>query len=140
MCYIGGFKNASQISADIQTKNFLTTILQNLSMALQSFVGPLLLFQFLDHLQSLGLLGQGISLSQSHYLHTGQHKHRRRTYIHASNGIRTHNPTVSAGGESSFLRPCGHCNRQSYRTNNSKTFTADMLLLPMHHSHSSYHL
>jgi hypothetical protein len=42
-----------------------------LSMALQPFVGPWPLFQLLDLLQSVGLLGQGISPSRGRYLHTG---------------------------------------------------------------------
>jgi hypothetical protein len=46
-----------------------------LSMALQPFVGPWPLIQFLDlFTQSAGLLVRGISLSQGRYLHTGQHK------------------------------------------------------------------
>jgi hypothetical protein len=45
-------------------------------MALQPFVGPWPLFQFLDlFTQSVGLLGRGISPSQGLYLHIGQHKH-----------------------------------------------------------------
>jgi hypothetical protein len=50
-----------------------------LSMALQPFVGPWPDFKFL-HLftQSVGLLGQGISLSQGCYLYTGQHKQNKR--------------------------------------------------------------
>jgi hypothetical protein len=68
-----------------------------MSMALQPFVGPWPHIQILDlftHL--LGLLGRGISQSQGRYLHTGQHKHRinAHTHIHASSGIRTHNPSV----------------------------------------------
>jgi hypothetical protein len=40
-------------------------------MALQPFVGPWPLFQFLDlFTQSVGLLGRGISPSQGRYLHT----------------------------------------------------------------------
>jgi hypothetical protein len=38
-------------------------------------------FSFLIHIQSVGLLGRGISPSQGHYLHTD---------IHASSGMRTH--------------------------------------------------
>jgi hypothetical protein len=40
-------------------------------MALQSFVGPWPLFQFINlFTQSVGLLGRGISQSQGRYLHT----------------------------------------------------------------------
>jgi hypothetical protein len=42
-------------------------------MALQPFVGPWPLFQFLDlFTQSVGLLGRGISPYQDRYLHIGQ--------------------------------------------------------------------
>jgi hypothetical protein len=44
--------------------------------------------------QSVGLLGGGISPSQGRYLHTGQQKQNKRTDIHVSNGIRTHDPSV----------------------------------------------
>jgi hypothetical protein len=40
-----------------------------------------LISQFLDHLQSVGLLGREISSSQGLYLYTGQHKHRK-THTH----------------------------------------------------------
>jgi hypothetical protein len=49
-------------------------------MALQPFVEPWPLFQFLDlFTQSVGLLGRGNSPSQGRYLHTGQHKQNNRT-------------------------------------------------------------
>jgi hypothetical protein len=34
-----------------------------------------------------------------------------RTDIHASSGIRTHDPSVRAGEDISWLRPHGHCDR-----------------------------
>jgi hypothetical protein len=44
-------------------------------MAVEPFVGPWQLFQFLYlFTQSVELLGLGISWSQGRYLHTGQHK------------------------------------------------------------------
>jgi hypothetical protein len=70
-----------------------------LSMALQPFVGCWPLFT-----QSVGLLGWGISPLQGCCLHVGQH-------IHVSSGIRTHNPSVWAGEDSSCLRPCSHCDQ-----------------------------
>jgi hypothetical protein len=46
-------------------------------MALQPFVLPWPLFQFLDlFIQSAGFLGREISPSQSRYLHTGRYKHK----------------------------------------------------------------
>jgi hypothetical protein len=33
------------------------------------------------------------------------------TDIHSLNGIRTHDPSVRAGEDGSFLRPLGHCDR-----------------------------
>jgi hypothetical protein len=51
-----------------------------LSVVLQPFVGPWQNFQFLDLVtQSVGHLERGISPSQGRYLHTGQHKHNKRT-------------------------------------------------------------
>jgi hypothetical protein len=41
-----------------------------------------LLFSFMTILQTVGLLGRVISLSQGLYLNTGQHKHRINTYTH----------------------------------------------------------
>jgi hypothetical protein len=66
--------------------------------------------------QSVGLLGRVISLSQGHYLQTGQHKHRINAFtdIHALSGIRTHDPRVRASKESSCHRPSGYCDRQIY--------------------------
>jgi hypothetical protein len=68
-----------------------------------------------SYTQSVGLLRQGISPSQGLYLHTEQHKPRinsNNTDIHALSGIRTHDPSVRAGEDSSCLRPRGHCDRQ----------------------------
>jgi hypothetical protein len=44
------------------------------------------------------------------YLHTGQHKHRinAHTDIHASSGIRSHDPSIRTSEDGSWLRPCGH--------------------------------
>jgi hypothetical protein len=69
------------------------------------------LFSFVIYTQSVGLLGQGMSPSLGRYLHTEQHKHRINTHtdIHASGGIRTHNPSVLVSEDSSCLRPCDHC-------------------------------
>jgi hypothetical protein len=43
------------------------------------FLGLGLFFNSLKYTQSVGLLGRWISLSQGHYLHTEQHKHRINT-------------------------------------------------------------
>jgi hypothetical protein len=52
----------------------------------------------------------GIGPSQGRYLHTEQHKHTINAYtdIHASSMIRTHNPSVRASEEGSWLGPRGH--------------------------------
>jgi hypothetical protein len=78
-----------------------------------------LISQFLDHSQSVGLLGQVISSSQGLYLNTGQHKHRK-THTHTSNiqalsEIRTHDPSFRASKDSACLRPRGHRDRLNYR-------------------------
>jgi hypothetical protein len=36
-------------------------------------------FSFLIYIQTVGLLGRGISLSEGRYLHTGQHKQNKNT-------------------------------------------------------------
>jgi hypothetical protein len=40
--------------------------------------------------------------------YTGQHKGNKRTHIHASNGMRIHDPNIREG-----LRPRGHCDQQA---------------------------
>jgi hypothetical protein len=84
------------------------------SIALEPFVGPWLLFQFLN-LYTVGRTPwTGISPSQGRYLHTGQYNHRinAHTDIHALSGIRNHFPSVRAGEDCSYLRPRGHCDQQ----------------------------
>jgi hypothetical protein len=50
---------------------------------LYSPLGPWpLIFQFHDHLQTVGLLGRVISSSQGLYLNTGQHKHNKHTHTY----------------------------------------------------------
>jgi hypothetical protein len=50
-------------------------------------------------------LDGGISPSQGRYLHTEQHKHRiNASDIHASSGIRIHDPSIWAGEDRSWLR------------------------------------
>jgi hypothetical protein len=48
------------------------------------------------------------SPSPTHRTAQTQNKH---TQINTSNGIRTHDPSIRAGGNSSCLRPRGHCDR-----------------------------
>jgi hypothetical protein len=66
---------------------------------------------FVIYTQSVGLLGQGMSPSESCYPHTEQHKHRIDADIRASSGIRTHDPSARADEDSSCLRRRGHCDR-----------------------------
>jgi hypothetical protein len=72
------------ISVTIKCCNFsmyLSSIY--LSMALEPFVGPWPLLQFLDLFrQFVRLFGRGISPLQGRYLHTGQHKHRINSHKH----------------------------------------------------------
>jgi hypothetical protein len=52
-------------------------------MVLQPFLGPWQLFSVSwSYIQSVGLLGRGISQSQARYLHTEQHKHRIKAHRH----------------------------------------------------------
>jgi hypothetical protein len=80
-------------------------------MVLQPSIVP---WPFSSVLQSVGLLGRGMSPSQGLYLYIKQHKHRINTYntdIHALSGIRTHDLSVRAVEDSSCLRLRGPCGR-----------------------------
>jgi hypothetical protein len=107
-----GVTNMSQdrhYNVCIQPKQHLHQRLYN------SLLDPGFFFSFIIiFTQPVGLLGRGISSSQSHYLHTGQHKHRINTHrdIHGLSGIRTHDPRFRVSEDSSCLRPRGHCDRQ----------------------------
>jgi hypothetical protein len=93
-------------------------------------LGPGLFFSFIIFFtQSVGLLGRKISPSQGRYIHTGQHKQGINADRHdASSGIRTHDPSVRAGEDSSCLRLRSHCDRfrttQFYEVTTSTTTTA----------------
>jgi hypothetical protein len=61
--------------------------------------------------QLVGLFGRMIGPMQGLYLHrTTQHR-KTRTYIHASSGIRSHDPSVRAAEDSTCLRARGHWDR-----------------------------
>jgi hypothetical protein len=64
--------------------------------------------QFLYLRQLVGLLGWGSARCKA-ATYTGQHKHRISANIHASSGIRTHNPSVRGGKDISCLRMHSHC-------------------------------
>jgi hypothetical protein len=79
--------------------------------ALPSHSGPRPLIQLRNHFsQTVGLLGRVTSLSQGHYVNTGQHKQNKRIHtpnIHVLSGIRTHDPSVRASEDSSCITPRG---------------------------------
>jgi hypothetical protein len=69
-----------------------------------ALLGPGLFFRFvISSTKTVGLLGRVISPSQGHYLHAEQHKHRINANIHASSGIRTHDPSFRASKDSLCL-------------------------------------
>jgi hypothetical protein len=76
--------------------------------------GPWQLFSFLI----LYRVGRTSWTVQSRYLHTEQYKQRinSHTDIHASSGIRTHNFSVWAGEDSSYLtrRQRSHCDQLKF--------------------------
>jgi hypothetical protein len=82
-----------------------------LSMALQPFVGPWLLFQFLNLLHSRqdSLDGGSAHRKATTCAEDSTNTEKTHTDIHASSGIWTHDPSVWAGEDSSCLRPLGHC-------------------------------
>jgi hypothetical protein len=80
-------------------------------MALQPFVGPWRLLQFLNLFYTDDRTPW--TSDQPVYLHTRQFKHRinAHTDIHALSGIRTQDPSVRDSEDSSCFRPRGHCDR-----------------------------
>jgi hypothetical protein len=53
---------------------------------------------------------------EGRYIHRGQHKHRIKSHntdIHALSGIRTHDTSIRASEESSWLWLRGHCDRHT---------------------------
>jgi hypothetical protein len=89
----------------------------DLSMTLQTFVGPWPLFSFLIF-YTVGRTPWTGDQPVARLLpaHTGHHKHRinAHTDIHASSGIRTHDPSVRASEDSSRLRPRDHSDRTEF--------------------------
>jgi hypothetical protein len=77
--------------------------------------GPWSLFQFLN-LHTVGMTpwtgDQPVSRPLPAY-RTAHIEYTHKIDIHASNGIRIHDPFVRAGEDGSCLRPRGHCDRQS---------------------------
>jgi hypothetical protein len=71
----------------------------------KAFVKRFVSLQFLNLWHLVGLLGRVISPSQGRYL--------TQMNIHVSNGIRTHDPSVSTSEDSSYLRSSGHSDRLS---------------------------
>jgi hypothetical protein len=59
----------------------------------------------------VGLLGRGIGPTQGLYLHRITQHRKTRTHMHASSGIRTHDPSVRAAEDSKCLRLRGHWER-----------------------------
>jgi hypothetical protein len=61
--------------------------------------------------QLVGLHEREINPTQRLYLHRTTQHTKTRTHIHASSGIRTHNPSARAVEDSTCLRQLGHWNR-----------------------------
>jgi hypothetical protein len=88
-----------------------TTLSLSSSMSLQLTVGPWPPFPvFRSYSQSIGFLARRTSPTKGLYLHIAQQIHRINVHtdIHASSGIRTHDLSVWAGENSSYLRRLGH--------------------------------
>jgi hypothetical protein len=67
---------------------------------------------FIIFTQSVGLPGRGISPSQGHYLHTGQHKHRINAYRYPCLEWNSNPRSQCLSGRRQFI-PRGHCDRRS---------------------------
>jgi hypothetical protein len=62
--------------------------------------------------QPVGLLGWGsVRRKAATFTQNSTNTEYTHTDIHASSGIRTHDPNVWAGEDSPCLRSCGHCDR-----------------------------
>jgi hypothetical protein len=84
-------------------------------MAVQAFVGSWPRFQFLDLLHSRKDSLDGGTARRKAVTYTQKHKHRinlHNTDIHDLSGIRTHDPSVWAGEDSSCIRTRGRCDQQ----------------------------
>jgi hypothetical protein len=83
-------------------------------MALEPFVGPWLLFQFLN-LYKVGRTPWMGDQPVARPMPTHRkYEHRINAHnpdIHALSGIQTHDLSVRASEDSSCLRPLGHCDR-----------------------------
>jgi hypothetical protein len=66
--------------------------------------------------QLVGLLGRGIGRPQGLYLHRTTRYIKTITYIRASSGIRTHEPSVRTAEDSTCLRLLGHWDRPLINT------------------------
>jgi hypothetical protein len=82
-----------------------------LSKALQPFVGPWPFLSDISYTHSRydSLDGGSARLKASPYTQNNTNTEYTHTDIHASTGIRTHDPSVRAGEDCSCLRPRGHC-------------------------------
>jgi hypothetical protein len=95
-------------------------------MALQPFVGPWSLFQFLDPIHSRYDSLDGGSARCKAATYTQNNKHTLKAHdtdIHAFSSIRTHDPSVRAREDSSCLRPRGYCDRQEQSQYGLKTLS-----------------
>jgi hypothetical protein len=86
----------------------VVVIFQGLGL-LTCSISELIFLKFINLFgQFVGLPEQGFGPMQGLYLHrTTQHR-KTQTYIHASSGIRSHDPRVRAAEDSTCLRPLGH--------------------------------
>jgi hypothetical protein len=104
------------------------------SMALQPFVGPWPLLQFRNLFYTVGRTSwtgdQPVARQLPTHRVTQTQNKRTQTSMPLS-GIRTHDPSVRAGEDSSCLRKRGHCDRLNYvyTLSNLWIFCADTVWL-----------
>jgi hypothetical protein len=91
-------------------------IIMILSMALQPFVRPWPLVQFLNLYIAGRTPWKGDQpVAKPLLAYTGQHKHRINAHTHASKEFQPRIPSVRAGEDSSCLRPRGQCDQPNYK-------------------------
>jgi hypothetical protein len=96
------------------------------SIALSAHSGSRPLILFRNHFFTVGRTPVARPLPKQRTTQT-QNKRIHTPNIHALSGIRTHDPSVRAREDSSYLRPRSYCDRQCYHSQSSFQFQIILL-------------